>query len=139
MRYIDSAIQRLGASVRSLGPEEVRNVAALIRARFRLNIKAVSAWDMENTPEGLQRSDGIELVSSFVGNAACLFFLSGAQEMKEFQNGADLLRTLNECPPMEFYVCDPDGTYLICWNHHEYLLAWGSATSWLDEIAGGDH
>lgn len=32
----------------------------------------------------------------------------------------------------EFYVTDAGAGFLICFNHHDVLLCWGSAKEWLE-------
>ncbi|GAB9134881.1 hypothetical protein BDS110ZK25_20780 [Bradyrhizobium diazoefficiens] len=49
----------------------------------------------------------------------------------KFSCGADLLRVLEDCPALEFYVCDEKASYLLCSNHHDFVVGWGAALPWV--------
>lgn len=53
-------------------------------------------------------------------------------------SGSSLDELLGETFRFVFYVTDPEGTYLICFNDHDFLICWGSAQEWLERrIASG--
>lgn len=62
-------------------------------------------------------------------------FIAGARTIWRLNNGSDLLKVLNECPPLEFYVCDEDARFLLCSNHHDFLIGWGEALDWVSGLA----
>ncbi|MEO6457793.1 MAG: hypothetical protein ABIO92_05915 [Chloroflexia bacterium] len=51
--------------------------------------------------------------------------------MIEFEQGTQISRVLGECFNFEFYVTNPEVEYILCHNHHDFLVATGTATSWL--------
>jgi hypothetical protein len=61
-------------------------------------------------------------------------FLDGADIVWKFSGGPDLLCVLNECPALEFYVCDEDASYLLCSNHHDFIIGWGAAEPWVERL-----
>ncbi len=61
-------------------------------------------------------------------------FLSEAAYIWKFGSGYDLLRVLLECPALEFYVCDEDGSYLLCSNDHDFIIGWGTARPWVETL-----
>lgn len=48
-----------------------------------------------------------------------------------FKTGIDAVSVLEECFRMEFYLTDMQATFLLCCNHHNYLIASGTALNWL--------
>ena len=50
--------------------------------------------------------------------------------------GDALVRLLGDLPPMEFYLTNAATEYLLCFNHHDYLIACGSAREWLATYQG---
>ena len=55
------------------------------------------------------------------------------QAMFHFADGAEVVPVLEECTPFEFYLTDDSAAYLICFNHHDVLLATGTAAPWLEQ------
>jgi hypothetical protein len=68
----------------------------------RVDVTKYSAWDDSAPPRWFAALGRWELIPSYVGNAACLMFLDGSQEVWKFDSGADLLEALRDCPPLEF-------------------------------------
>jgi hypothetical protein len=50
-----------------------------------------------------------------------------------FEAGSCLVNVLGECTGFEFYLTDLEGDYVICFNHHDFLIGTGSAETWIRE------
>lgn len=74
-------------------------------------------------------------ISEFVGSRSCvlLFNRSGEAEMFRVPSGESLHQLLFNTFGFEFYVADVDGSYLICFNHHDVRVCCGSAREWLEQ------
>jgi hypothetical protein len=132
--YILSAISTAGIRAKMLSPAETQNVLVRLRERLGVDIAAHAPWDLEDASPGRSRPDGWKLLPNYVGAASCLMFLNGARQIWEFASGRDLFRVLNECPALEFFVCDPAATYLLCHNHHDFVVGWGAAHQWVQGL-----
>ncbi|VIO66769.1 hypothetical protein [Bradyrhizobium ivorense] len=130
--HVSSAIGDAGIQAEVLNEERRR--AVVVRLLERLAIDVTSRFPWEHGGEGKQRSDGWKLIPEFVGSNVCLMFFDGADEILKFQSGQDLLRVLKNCPPLEFYVCDEDASYLLCHNHHDFVVGWGRASQWVERL-----
>jgi hypothetical protein len=107
----------------------------LLDLQRRLGVDARSTpWDHEDAPNGVHRSDGWKLVAGYATGAPCLVFLSGAETIWSFTNGGDVERVLRDCPAGEFYLCDREASYLLCSNHHDYVVGWGVAREWVSAL-----
>lgn len=51
--------------------------------------------------------------------------------MFEFTHRRDIVAVLAECTGFEFYLTDVEATFLLCFNHHDVLIAAGDARPWL--------
>ena len=51
--------------------------------------------------------------------------------MFEVSSGDALDLLLGETTGFEFYVTDADASYLVCFNHHDFLVCLGDARGWL--------
>jgi hypothetical protein len=106
-----------------------------LKERLQVNVEAVAPWDSVNAPVGVKKDNGWELIPQYIGNESCLVWSSGAEVIWRFSNGNELLEFLREVPPFEYYVCDEAATFLLCSNHHNFVIGWGSALSWVkDEL-----
>lgn len=118
--HISLAIGDAGVQAEVLS--EGRRRALVVRLLERLDADVTSRFPWERGGEGKQRPDGWELIPKYVGPNVCLAFLDGADEIWKFQSGQDLLLVLNNCPALEFYVCDEEASYLLCHNHHDIVV-----------------
>jgi hypothetical protein len=132
--HITSALHAAEVQSEILDSVERRALVIRLRERLGIDVTAHAPWDDNAAPEGQLRSDGWELIPAYVGNSVCLMFLDGAKTIWKFNGGTELRRVLEECPALEFYVCDQEASYLICSNHHDYLIGWGTATQWVDRL-----
>ena len=110
------------------------NVVHNLNSGFTVNVKAPRPWEATNAPGGVQTASGCELISTYVADSQCLVFSSGATSVWRFADGADLLRFLKASPPFEFYVCDDLATYMLCYNDHDFIIGWGKATEWVEQL-----
>jgi len=132
LRHVSSAVSDTGVQAQVL--DEAGRKALVGRLLARLSVDVTSRFPWEHGGEGKQRPDGWQLVPEYVGANVCLMFLEGAAEIWRFQSGRDLLRVVNCCPALEFYVCDEDASYLICHNHHDFVVGWGRASQWVQRL-----
>lgn len=132
--WISAAIEDAALRAQTLDAPERQVLVARLRERLGVDVTAPAAWNRVSAPDGRQRQDGCELISAYVGNAPCLLFLDGARTIWRFDSGADLLRVLDESPLLEFYVCDEAASYLLCWNHHDFVIGWGAASAWVESL-----
>lgn len=94
-------------------------------------------WDQENDDPSIQEENAWELVAEFIGDAPCVILWEPRTESQliEFLSGQDLVRVLRECHRTEFYITDRDSSYLLCFNHHDFLIGSGRAAPWLLEVS----
>ncbi|WP_448040217.1 hypothetical protein [Bradyrhizobium liaoningense] len=132
MNYVSAAIRDTGVQAEVLNEENRK--ALVVRLHERLGVDVMSRAPWERGREGKQRPDGWKLIPDYVGANECLMFLEGADEVWKFRSGRDLLRVLNDCPAVEFYVCSGDASYLLCHNHHDFVVGWGAASEWVQRL-----
>jgi len=133
-KYVSSALEATRVQAEVLDAEARQEIVTRLGARLGVDVTRRAPWDDDAAPNGCLRSDGWELIPKYVGDAICLMFLEGAQTFWKVNNGSDLLRVLKDCPGLEFYVCDEDARYLLCSNHHDFVMGWGSAGPWVDNL-----
>jgi hypothetical protein len=132
LNHVSSAVSDTGVQAKALNEEGRKALVVRLLERLGVDVTRRAIW--EHGAEGRQRPDGQELIPKYVGTNVCLMFLEGADEIWKFQGGRDLLRVLNDCPALEFYVCDEDASYLLCHNHHDFVIGWGGASQWVERL-----
>ena len=131
---ISSALKLTKVHAEVLGAVEKQAVVARLSQRLGVDVTRRAPWDNDAAPDGRLRPDGWELIPHYVGSATCLMFLEGAQTIWKFRNGTDLRQVLKDCPALEFYVCDHEARYLLCSNHHDFVIGWGAAMPWVQSL-----
>lgn len=129
--YIDAA----GATATRLLPGEADLVIETIRHRFGVDMAgARPPWDSADAPGGFQHPRGWELVPIYLANVPCLVFDSDAHSIWRFDDGMALLAFLKDAPAFEYHVCDPQCTFLISCNHHDFVIGWGDVAGLIERL-----
>jgi hypothetical protein len=127
MNQIPEAIERLNLHVPHMNDAERDSLLQRVYETFQVRPSARLSWDKPDAPYGVQHPTGWVSIADFVGDNNCLLFTEGARTIWVLENGSSLRRIIEECPPVEFFVCDEDVTYLFCFNHHDFVISWGRA------------
>jgi hypothetical protein len=133
--HVSSAISDTAAQAEVLNERQRKAVVVRLFERLGVDVTSRAPWDDKAAPDGKLRPDGRELIPRYVDAAACLMFMGGAHAIWKFRCGSDLLRVLKRCPAREFYVYDEDASYLLCSNHHDFLIGWGAASPWVERLS----
>ena len=131
--FLAEAIAFVGVQAYQLDPEATRAATGNLRTQFGIDIRA-RPWDSVHAPQGKQKDDGWSLIAGYVGSDPVLLWDGAAKQVWMLACGDDLHAVLEECPAMEFYVCDPALNYLLCSNDHNYVIGWGRAGAWVDRL-----
>jgi hypothetical protein len=133
--HVSLAVSNTRTPAVLLKENERQVVVIRLLERLGVDVTSNTPWDDQNAAaEGRQRQDGWELIPMYVGGRECLMFLGGARSVWKFRNGSDLLRVLADCPAIEFYVSDEEASYLLCHNHHDFVIGWGTASRWVEVL-----
>jgi hypothetical protein len=132
--HISAALMNLGLESDELAADERQALVVRLQQRLGVTVTDESPWDDHAAPQGILNPDGWNLIASFVGINDCYIFQSKAQRIWKLTDGASLLDILEDSPGFEFYVCDRRADYLLCHNHHDFVIGWGSAERWVRDI-----
>lgn len=123
--------------IKEVSEENCRQILEKITNSF-LSTEKTSIWLWENllAYEALSDSNGWSYIKDFVRDNCCIMFFNQDEEKKMFEisNGKDLQCILSETSGFEFYIIDKNCSYLICFNHHDALLACGNAAEWIKRL-----
>ena len=71
----------------------------------------------------------------FLDSSEAVIFFNWSDERAVFllPQGSPLVPILEETYLAEFYLTDREGNFVLCYNHHSYLIAVGTARDWVRE------
>ncbi len=137
---IRGQVLRLGAEleidVRELAEAQRRRLLDEVFTKYTQGHRySWAMWDSKFFAEHISRQaeDGWKWCGDFVGNQEVILFFNSSDEEAAFVvgGGEALVRLLGEMHRVEFYLTNMSTDYLLCFNHHDYLIACGAAREWL--------
>ncbi len=133
--WIREAALELGITLVEMPVEEADSFRRVVADRYAGG-RQHWLWERYNPEERVSIRDAgaWSWVAEFIaGREAILFFNSSdSRVIFVFADGQDLGTILAETPGYEFYMTDRAATYLLSYNHHDYLSALGMAMPWLE-------
>jgi hypothetical protein len=133
---IRSAVARCRIQVEELSPARLRAFRDGIQRRFIEPSETGPLWERIREDVAVRSPDAWRWISSVpLSGRAILFF----EEKEEpvgfaFSSGADVVSALAESSGFEFYLTDDAMSFLLAFNHHDYLSAVGKAAEWLGNL-----
>ena len=134
-RDVEEALRVLGVVASKLDEPEARAVRERAARTFGDGSSTLVHWNHLREYSAVQHPDSWEWVGEFVRGPAYLFF----DERDEpsvflFREGQRIRDVLEECAGFEFYICDPECTYLLCNNDQDYLFGVRKAQPWVESL-----
>lgn len=92
-------------------------------------------WERLNDAQSKSDEEAWKWVEDFIGDEKVTLFFNPSDEEGAYllNSGKDVVSILGEMYNVEFYLTDEETSYLLCFNHHDVLLASGNAKAWLVE------
>jgi len=129
---IIEAAQLIGYQIGELNSESIVGFRNLVEQKFA-NQGSSFLWSRFREHASIYDPEGWKKISHFIGQQPILLFFDVIEEPSIFliEGGDTLQKILAECPNFEFYVSDNACTFVLCHNHHDYLIGTGSAHEWI--------
>ena len=114
--------------------------ASMLRQRVRdmFSNTGNSRWLWEGLHDCASHNDrnGWKLIGQFLKDQPSIVFFDEHEDQRAFSvaSGGELMTVLGESYGYEFYVTDDRAEFLFCFNHHDYLIACGTAVSFLRQV-----
>lgn len=127
------AATRLNVVASALTPEESTAAHRTVAARYGGPTGRWPLWDGPMEYPALQDAAAWRLIADFVQDNPCLLLWDPETERTviRIERGRALVRVLDEVHRSELYVTDEAGSFMLCFNHHDFLIAGGRAANWL--------
>lgn len=133
LTWIIDAADRLSVPYSILDDGETRTLISEIESRFLFPCEGKPIWERIRNPVSRKSENAWSMACDYVGNHPCHLLVEGASDARAIRMVGipDLKTVLGECPAFEFSLCGLESEYLLAANHHDYLIAAGSAAAWL--------
>lgn len=128
------AAQNVHISISELTHDESERLLNQVDQNFAKKRNMVWLWEHLKDGVSIRDENAWPWVGEYVGNAEVILFdYAEKDSFFRLQNGLQLVPLLGEMPNAEFYLTNSNAEYVICFNHHDHLIACGTAKSWLEK------
>lgn len=130
-----AAADQVGCNTVALTQTESKKVIDDIRQKYSNGLKSDYFWETLKNRTSLQNREAWSWIKDFVkDNQTIMFFINSESHAGVlFENGDCVVKTLWECTGFEFYLTNLQTDYLLCFNHHDFLIGAGTAQNWVME------
>lgn len=135
--WVAAAVDDLGVPCRPLDGDAVAHLVGEITAKYTDGPVGYFLWEAFRNDRSVCRADGWRLAASYCRTGPCLLVRDGDRWAGyRFDDAEGLAAVLGETPGFEFFVTDERTGFVLCFNHHDYLVGAGDCLGWLGSIAG---
>lgn len=132
---IITAVNTLKINVVEISENQSQDIIKKIKKKYTTENGYIYLWEEMIDYYSVNNKEAWQWINEFIGDSETIMFFNNSDERKSFifKNGDDLVSVLSETYGYEFYITNKDLTYLICFNHHDVLIASGTAKQWLEK------
>jgi hypothetical protein len=133
---INDAIKKANCHAKQIFGLDVEKIRKELEANFARGSEFWPLWEVLDDQVSVQGENLWVMVGDYRANQQSYLLFNPKDEasMFAFEKGSDIPVVLSDCFAFEFYITDGLGSYLICFNHHDFLIAAGKAKEWLSGI-----
>ena len=130
---IVEASKAMKISYGELSVEETASLCRSVTRKYANNSKHQGfLWESFVNRVSVNNKNAWRWIKDFIDSEAIMFFnLDDEKHSFRFLNGSDIVKVLEETFAFEFYITNDCTDYVICFNHHDYLICCGKAETWL--------
>ena len=140
-KQVREAAIKLQVPVAALSQEEASTIRERVLERYTESDRRGALWERLRDVVSVQNADAWKWLGDYAGDDAGVLFFNAEDESEifEFEHRRDIVSALTECTGFEFYVTNRESSFVLCFNHHDFLIAAGDARTWLVSLHSNDH
>jgi hypothetical protein len=127
-----------GSRIRILDAGETDRLIEQLRRRYAANGSSTFLWEDIRSRVSVRDAEAWRWIGDFLASESTIMLIINESPVAiEFVNGNQVTSLLDDTYGFEFYLINRALEYLLCFNHHDVLIAAGSAVDWLRERKQG--
>jgi hypothetical protein len=131
---IDNTINTISIDVKKLDGKSL--ISQIITSYSTNKSYCYPLWEHLENKISLLDPQGWKTIGNFQSSEEKIMFiepdrLSSSSVIFQFNNSKDLINLIGNCFNFVFYITDKTGSFLICFNDHDYLIGCGTARDWI--------
>ena len=136
-KQILDASKNLNIEVEEIGDFEKEEFLKDIQSKYLLTQLNFPLWERLKEADSKCNENAWQWVQDYIQNTNVILFFNPSDEKGIFKlkSGEDVVNILGEMFDIEFYLSNRETKYLLCYNHHNILLASGDAKQWLEKYS----
>src|SRR5262249_29584440 len=138
-REVMEAAARIGCRANPLPDHALTDLRAQLTERFASGLRRIPMWEYFAESSSVQEAKAWTWLAEFTAGKPLIMFFDPDEDRSgvAFDDGNCIGNVLGECTGFEFYLTNPEGDYIICFNHHDFLIGTGSAMDWINQKREG--
>jgi hypothetical protein len=130
---IISAVGELNINIQEIQVSDIENIVSQVTDKFAGESNVIPLWENLKDHISVNNKDAWLWIGELIGDTQTIMFFNTSDEKAAFafNKGDDVVSVLSETYGFEFYLTNRTTEYLLCFNHHDVLIACGNATNWL--------
>ncbi len=134
--WIIEAAKRTKVAACRLEKQEVSCIIKEIRDRYtKMGEKSDYLWEEFVDDISKYNPDGWQISCEYPIEQPILFFCDGkSYEGFRFETNYSIHPILSDTPCFEFFITNDAVDFVLCFNHHDYLIGVGNCKDWLSNI-----
>ncbi|OPX44210.1 hypothetical protein CLHUN_17640 [Ruminiclostridium hungatei] len=130
---IKSAAGSLNVNIQEVQVSDIDNIVSQAIDKFAGGNKVIPFWENLIDYISINNKDAWLWIGELIGDTETIMFFNTSDEKAAFafNNGDNVVSVLSETYGFEFYLTNRATEYLLCFNHHDVLIACGNAIKWL--------
>jgi len=131
------AAQTVGYRLTEMSPLESVFFRKNLLQKFTKSYEHYALWENLNSSFAIRQSHSWEWIDEFLERKEFLFLFEADNDETVYiiSENQSLTKLLGEMPIKVFYITNEKLDFILSYNDHEYLIASGTAESWLREKA----
>jgi hypothetical protein len=129
-----NAANQVDCKVSILSHPMLESLRVCLSEQFTDGNQGSPMWERFVKDVSIQDANAWTWLGEFTENNSVIMFFDKEQDTSGilFEKGTCLVPVLRECTGFEFYLTNQEGDYIICFNHHDFLIGVGSAFNWIE-------
>ena len=125
----------LNINISEVSKNETKALINLIINKYANFEKKDHLWEGFKEEFSIKNQNAWKWIDKILNDQKIIMFFNPNDEFVafEFCDKRDIVTILHNTYGFEFYLTNKKLDYVICFNHHDYLIACGKAIKWLKE------